>query len=164
MTGPGLHHVAQGVLDLFRAAGWKIATAESCTGGLIAAALTAVAGSSDVVDRGFVTYSNAAKTDLLGVPADLIAGHGAVSAPVAMAMAAGALERSLADVVVSVTGVAGPGGGSDEKPIGTVWFGLADRRCPVRAEHMLFPGDRGAVRLASVLHALALLSRAAHPT
>src|SRR6185295_7840382 len=98
----------------------KVVTAESCTGGLIAAALTAIAGSSDVVDRGFVTYSNEAKREMIGVPWDAILGHGAVSEPVARAMAAGALSRSDADIAVSVTGVAGPGGGSAEKPVGLV--------------------------------------------
>ena len=149
------------MLELFRAAGWTVATAESCTGGLIAAALTEVPGSSDVVDRGFVTYSNAAKTSLLGVPPALILEHGAVSGAVALAMASGALDRSMADVTVSVTGVAGPGGGSEQKPVGTVWFGLAARHGPARAEHMLFPGDRALVRRASVLHAFGMLRQAA---
>src|SRR5579875_2423202 len=111
---------AAALLDALRGRGWRLATAESCTGGLIAAALTHVPGSSDVVDRGFVTYSNEAKADLLGVPPALIAAHGAVSQEVAHAMAAGALARSLADVTVAVTGVAGPGGGSKDKPVGLV--------------------------------------------
>ena len=106
----------------------KLATAESCTGGLIAAVLTAIAGSSDVVERGFVTYSNEAKIELLGVPADLICAVGAVSEPVAQRMADGALLRSHADIVVSVTGVAGPGGGSVEKPVGLVCFGAGAAR------------------------------------
>ena len=145
------------VLDAFRARGWKLATAESCTGGLVAAALTSVAGSSDVVERGFVMYSNEAKTGLLGVPASLIALHGAVSDEVAAAMAAGALAHSLADVAVSVTGVAGPGGGTAQKPVGLVWFGCAVRgRAAMTVSHM-FPGDRTAVRAASVAVAFDLL-------
>ena len=134
-----------------------LATAESCTGGLIAAALTAIAGSSDVVDRGFVTYSNDAKTEMLGVPAALIAAEGAVSAPVARAMAEGALARSRATIAVAVTGIAGPGGSSADKPVGLVWFGLARRGAPAVAERVVFPGDRAAVRAATVAHALALI-------
>ena len=152
---------AAAVLAVLRRAGLTVATAESCTGGLIAAALTAVAGSSDVVDRGFVTYSNAAKAEMLGVPADLIAAHGAVSEPVAARMAGGALDRSAAGVAVAVTGVAGPGGGSAEKPVGLVWFGVARRGGPAWTERAVFPGDRGAVREATVAHAFALLRRAA---
>ena len=120
--------MAEAVLKAGRARGWRVATAESCTGGLVAGALTEIAGSSDVVDRGFVTYSNAAKTALLGVPAAMIEAHGAVSEATARAMAAGALAASEADVAVAITGVAGPGGGSAEKPVGLVWFGLASRQ------------------------------------
>ena len=120
--------LAEAVLAACRAAGLTVATAESCTGGLIAGALTAIAGSSDVVECGFVTYSNAAKTAMLGVPAELIASVGAVSEAVARRMAEGAVARSGADLAVAVTGVAGPGGGSAEKPVGLVWFGLAGRR------------------------------------
>ena len=152
---------AAGVLDALRRVGLTAATAESCTGGLIAAALTAVAGSSDVVDRGFVTYSNAAKAEMLDVPAELIAAHGAVSEPVAARMAEGALRHSGAGVAVAVTGVAGPGGGSAEKPVGLVWFGLARRGGPAWTERVVFPGDRGAVREATVAHALGLLRRVA---
>ena len=148
------------LLAQFRARGWHIATAESCTGGLIAAALTHVPGSSDVVDRGFVTYSNEAKTEMLGVDPALIAAHGAVSQPVAAAMAEGALARSMADVTVAVTGVAGPGGGSAEKPVGTVWFGWAQRGQAAQTERHVLPGDRAAVRAATVLQAFHLLSRA----
>ncbi|MEM8985970.1 MAG: nicotinamide-nucleotide amidohydrolase family protein [Pseudomonadota bacterium] len=151
---------AAAVLAAARARGEKIATAESCTGGLIAAALTDIAGSSDVVDRGFITYSNEAKTELLGVPEDLIARHGAVSAEVARAMADGALARSRADVAVSVTGVAGPGGGTADKPVGLVYFGLARKGAPTRIERRVFPkGDRSFVRLKTVETALGLLSR-----
>lgn len=149
--------LARAVLAAARARGWMVATAESCTGGLIAAALTGIAGSSDVVDRGFVTYSNDAKTAMLGVPAALIEAHGAVSAEVAAAMAAGALQRSRADVAVAVTGIAGPGGGSPSKPVGLVWFGLAARTAGTATEHRIFPGDRAAVRGATVLRALEML-------
>src|SRR5207249_158351 len=112
--------LAKSVLDACRARGWHVATAESCTGGLVAGALTAIAGSSDVVERGFVAYSNEAKSELLGVPAETIASHGAVSAETTAAMAEGAVARSPVDLAVSVTGVAGPGGGSVEKPIGLI--------------------------------------------
>jgi nicotinamide-nucleotide amidase len=151
---------AESLLAACRAAGLKIATAESCTGGLIAAALTAIAGSSDVVDRGFVTYSNAAKTELLGVPATLIASVGAVSEEVAHAMAEGALARAGVDLAVSVTGVAGPGGGSVEKPVGLVWFGRARAGAAAKTLRRVFPGDRAEVRRASVAQALELLRAA----
>jgi nicotinamide-nucleotide amidase len=150
------------VLDLARelkARGHTIATAESCTGGLIAGACTEVSGSSEWFERGFVTYSNAAKTELLGVPVELIAQHGAVSEPVARAMAAGALAHSPAQLAVAVTGVAGPTGGSADKPVGTVWFGWATP-AGTFTEHQRFDGDRAAVRAATVRHALAgLLQR-----
>jgi nicotinamide-nucleotide amidase len=134
-----------------------LATAESCTGGLIAGALTAIAGSSDVVDRGFVTYSIPAKIDMLGVSADLIEQVGAVSREVAEAMAAGALARSQATMTVAVTGIAGPSGGSVEKPVGLVWFGLAARGVAVASERRVFPGDRTAIRAATVAHALGMI-------
>jgi len=157
MLSPPLLHEAESLLAACRARGIRLATAESCTGGLIAAALTAIAGSSDVVERGFVTYSNAAKQELLGVPAELIARVGAVSDEVARAMAEGALARSHADIAVSVTGVAGPTGGSAEKPVGLVCFGLAQRGRPVAGERKVFPGDRTAIRAATVAHAFALI-------
>ncbi len=142
-----------------KARGLMMATAESCTGGLIAGACTEVSGSSEWFERGFVTYSNAAKHELLGVPADVIKRHGAVSEPVARAMAAGALAHACAQLAVAVTGVAGPTGGSAEKPVGTVWFGWATPE-GVSAEHQRFDGDRTAVRQATVRHALAgLLAR-----
>ena len=147
------------MLAALRSAGLMVATAESCTGGLIAGALTEIAGSSDVVDRGFVTYSNEAKTEMLGVPAGLIEAHGAVSEPVARAMAEGALARSRAGVTVSVTGVAGPGGGSADKPVGTVWFGASRRGAGTVSERKVFSGDRSAVREATVRYALELLGR-----
>lgn len=154
--------LAAAVLDAARAQGWRIATAESCTGGLIAGALTGVAGSSDVVDRGFVTYSNEAKQQMLGVSAAGIEKFGAVSAPVAKEMAYGALANSLADVTVSVTGIAGPGGGSPDKPVGLVWFGVAVQGQAPQAEKMEF-GDIGReqVRARTVIHALKLLLSAA---
>ncbi len=142
-----------------RARDWMMASAESCTGGLIAAACTELSGSSDWFERGFVTYSNAAKTDSLGVPAALIEAHGAVSEPVARAMAAGAVAHSAAHCALSVTGVAGPTGGSADKPVGTVWFGWSTP-AGVTTEHRRFDGDRAAVRAQAVRHALAgLLQR-----
>ena len=157
MLNPDILTEAAATLERLRARGLRLATAESCTGGLIAAALTHIPGSSDVVDRGFVTYSNEAKTEMLGVPAALIAANGAVSEPVAAAMAEGAVARSLADVAVAVTGVAGPGGGNAEKPVGLVWFGLARHGQRVWTEHHIFPGDRAAIREATVAMALKLL-------
>jgi nicotinamide-nucleotide amidase len=142
-------------------AGLRVATAESCTGGLVSAAITDVPGSSDVFDRGFVTYSNAAKTDLLGVPAAVIAAHGAVSAETAKAMAEGALAHSLADVAVAVTGVAGPGGGSAEKPVGLVHFACARRGADtVLVERRFGPLARAEIREAAVGQALDLLLEA----
>lgn len=139
--------------DLMLQKGWLLASAESCTGGLISAACTDLAGSSNWFERGFVTYSNAAKTELLGVDAALIAAHGAVSEEVARAMAAGAIARSRAQVAVAVTGVAGPTGGSRAKPVGTVWFGfMLDGQLSSEVQH--FDGDRAAVRHATVQHAL----------
>jgi nicotinamide-nucleotide amidase len=161
MVDPDTLLQAATLLAELRARRFQIATAESCTGGLIAAALTHVPGSSDVVDRGFVTYSNAAKTEMLGVPAGLIDAHGAVSQPVAAAMAEGAVTRSSATIAVSVTGIAGPGGGSADKPVGLVWFGCARRGQPAITERVVFPGDRSAVRAATVAHALALVRRVA---
>jgi len=142
--------------DLLLKKGWMLATAESCTGGLIAGACTELAGSSAWFERGFVSYSNAAKTELLGVDAALIEAHGAVSEPVARAMAEGAIARSTARAAVAVTGVAGPTGGSPEKPVGTVWFGWSvDGQ--VRTERRRFDGDRAAVRAATVHYALQTL-------
>lgn len=142
-----------------RERGWTMASAESCTGGLIAAACTELSGSSDWFERGFVTYSNAAKTDSLGVPAALVGERGAVSEPVARAMATGALAHSAAHCALSVTGVAGPTGGSADKPVGTVWFGWCTP-VGVATEHRHFDGDRAAVRAQAVRHALAgLLQR-----
>jgi len=150
--------LAQSVLDACRARGWRVATAESCTGGLIAGVLTAIAGSSDVVERGFVTYSNAAKSELLGVTPETIAAHGAVSSETAAAMAEGAVDRAPVDLAISAIGVAGPGGGSAAKPVGLVVFGLARRNGPSRTERRVFGGDRSAVRQAAVHTALGLLA------
>lgn len=133
--------------------GWMMSTAESCTGGLIAAHCTALSGSSLWFERGFVTYSNAAKTEMLDVPATLIAAHGAVSESVAQTMAEGAVRRAHAQASVAVTGIAGPTGGSAEKPVGTVWFGWCVDGV-VSAERQCFSGDRQAVREATVVHAL----------
>lgn len=145
--------------DALRSRGQMMATAESCTGGLIAGACTEISGSSDWFERGFVTYSNAAKTELLGVPAALIEAHGAVSEPVVRAMAAGALAHARAQWAVAVTGVAGPTGGSADKPVGTVWFGWATPQ-GVSSQRCQFDGDRAAVRRATVAHALSgLLQR-----
>lgn len=140
--------------DALRASGRHLATAESCTGGLIAAACTGIAGSSDWFERGFVTYSNEAKTEMLGVPAVLIAAHGAVSAEVVRAMAEGALAKSRADLAVAVTGVAGPGGGSRDKPVGTVWFSLARKGGGTDVELLRLHGDRAAIRQQTVAFAL----------
>ena len=140
------------------ARGWMLATAESCTGGLIAAACTDLAGSSNWLERGFVSYSNAAKSELLGVDAALIARHGAVSEPVARAMAQGALQHSTAQCALAVTGIAGPGGGSADKPVGTVWFAWATPQ-GVRSDMQRFDGDRAQVRSATVQHSLAVLLR-----
>ena len=151
------------VADALRGAGLRMATAESCTGGLIAAACTALAGSSDWFERGFVTYSNAAKTELLGVPEALLQAHGAVSEPVARAMALGALERAPVQRSVAVTGIAGPGGAVPGKPVGTVWLAWAWRDAAgapqVSATRLQLDGDRAAVRHATVVAALQALRR-----
>jgi nicotinamide-nucleotide amidase len=156
---PSLEERARAVLKACEAAKATIATAESCTGGLIAAALTAISGSSATVDRGFVTYSNAAKTEMLGVSADLIVRVGAVSEEVARAMAEGALARSPATVTVAVTGIAGPTGGSREKPVGLVHLATTRRDGPTQHHREIFPGDRDAVRLATAITALDMLIR-----
>ena len=153
-----------GVLALasaLRSRGLKIATAESCTGGLIAAACTAVAGSSDWFERGFVTYSNEAKVELLGVPMALIQAHGAVSAEVARAMAGGALARSHAALAVAVTGIAGPSGAMPGKPVGTVWLAVARAGSDAQAELLRLAGDRAAVREQTVQRALLRLLESA---
>ena len=148
--------LVQQIADLLQQKHWMLATAESCTGGMIAAACTDVAGSSAWFERGFVTYSNEAKTDLLGVDASLIATQGAVSQAVVEAMASGAVARSKAQVSVAVTGVAGPGGGTPDKPVGTVWLGWSVGG-QIRSERRQFDGDRAEVRAATVQHALQTL-------
>lgn len=150
--------LAQAIIDKAGAEGMMVASAESCTGGMITAALTDVPGSSAVVERGFVTYTNEAKTEMLGVPASVIVKKGAVSAAVARAMAKGALNNSRADVAVSVTGIAGPSGGTARKPVGLVWFGLADRNGVTRIERRVFAdGSRDFVRTKATETALHLM-------
>ncbi len=149
--------LSQQVIEACRAGGLRLATAESCTGGLIAACLTQVPGASDVLERGFVPYSNQAKTEQLGVSAQLLGDFGAVSAEAARAMAAGALDRSAAQVAVSVTGIAGPGGATADKPLGLVYLGAARRGATVLDRRHRFAGERDAVRLAAVAAALTLL-------
>lgn len=157
-----LHRAATAVLDICRARGLKVATAESCTGGLVAGALTKIAGSSDVVDRGFVTYSNDAKQQMLSVPAATIKDFGAVSRETAEAMARGALDHSGADLAIAITGIAGPGGGSADKPVGLVHFAVASRSGRlVQAEKRYGDIGRTQVRHASVLQALAMLQELA---
>jgi len=154
MFAPELLDKAEKFLAHCRQNNWQVATAESCTGGLIAGLLTSVAGSSDVVDRGFVTYTNEAKQQMLGVPANLFDEVGAVSEQVARAMAEGAIKNSNANISVSVTGIAGPGGATPEKPVGLVHMAVARRDLPTRHERFVFEGDRAAVRLATVEAAL----------
>ncbi len=160
MFAADITEAARALLAAARAQGLRIATAESCTGGLIAAALTSIPGSSDVFERGFVTYSNEAKSEMLGVPAALIAAHGAVSLEVALAMAEGALAHSRADIAVAVTGVAGPGGGAEAKPVGLVHIAAARRGGVCLHEECRF-GDvgRDAVREATLSRALAIVAQ-----
>lgn len=154
---PEITTTAATLLEAYRKAGLHIVTAESCTGGLIAACLTEIAGSSDVVERGFVTYSNESKIELLRVPADALEKHGAVSPHVARAMAEGALAHSRADVAVSVTGIAGPGGATPAKPVGLVYLACQRRGREPLIERHQFHGDRRAVRLAALEAAFELL-------
>ena len=156
MIDDDVYDAAARLLDICRGRRLTVATVESCTGGLVAASLTAVAGSSDVVDRGFVTYTNEAKTELVGVPANLFPRVGAVSEEVARAMAEGGLRFSKADICVGITGVAGPGQ-SESKPAGLVHIAAARRGGKTLHERCMFPGDRGAVRKASVLRAFDLI-------
>jgi nicotinamide-nucleotide amidase len=153
---------AESIIQQCLALGLKVATAESCTGGLVSGALTGISGSSGVVDRGFVTYSNEAKSDLLGVDSALIARDGAVSESVARAMAEGALAHSLADIAVAITGIAGPGGGSDTKPVGLVHFACARKGLPtLHRERRFGEIGRDQVRAAAVMQALDLISEIA---
>lgn len=164
MNDPEIEALAVRVGAALAAGGHLLATAESCTGGWVAAAITSVAGSSAWFERGFVTYSNGAKETMLGVPAATLAEHGAVSEPVAAAMAGGALRHSGAGLALSITGVAGPGGGTPAKPVGMVCFGWAAAGESARVETRVFAGDRNAVRRQAVLHALAgVLALAARP-
>jgi nicotinamide-nucleotide amidase len=156
--GEAIANDVESLAAALKSRGWMLSAAESCTGGLIAAACTSLAGSSDWFERGFVTYSNEAKTDLLGVSAELIAQHGAVSAEVARAMADGAVARSRAHIAVAVTGIAGPSGGSPTKPVGTVWVGIALRGRPAAATLLQLKGDRAAIRQQSVAWALRALN------
>jgi nicotinamide-nucleotide amidase len=159
MSGRALRQRAKRLLDLYRRRGMRVATAESCTGGLVASTLTAIAGSSDVFECSFVTYSNGAKQKLLGVPAEILRRYGAVSAETAAAMAKGALKRSGADCAVSITGIAGPSGGSKQKPVGLVHFAAASRNGKTLARRRLFGNiGRHRVRELSVVEALALLA------
>ena len=148
------------LLERYRKAGRRLSTAESCTGGMVAARLTDIAGSSDVVERGFVTYSNESKIELLGVSAEQLGHYGAVSAQVARAMAEGALAHSRADIAISVTGIAGPGGAVPGKPVGLVYLGLAAKGRETRVERQHFEGDRQMVRAAALDRALELLDSA----
>jgi nicotinamide-nucleotide amidase len=162
MIDAALRRAAKRVLDLCRVRGLRVATAESCTGGLVAAALTEIAGSSDVVDCGFVTYSNDAKRKMLGVPAATLTRHGAVSSETAAAMVKGALKNSQADLAVAITGIAGPGGGSKQKPVGLVYFAAASREGRHLARSRRYGKiGRIRVRLRSVAQALALLEQLA---
>jgi nicotinamide-nucleotide amidase len=156
-----MRELAMQVLAACRRNRLKLATAESCTGGMVAAALTDIAGSSEVVERGFVVYSNQAKTDMLGVPAALVARVGAVSEEVARAMAEGGLARSGAEICVAVTGIAGPGGGTETKPVGLVHIACARKERSTVHERHVFPGDRAAVREASAIRALELVQQCA---
>lgn len=156
MFSEALRKDCEALLSTCRKKGLTLATAESCTGGMISALITAIPGSSSVFERGFVTYSNASKTELLGVDADLISEHGAVSEPVAVAMASGGRIRAKVDICISVTGIAGPDGGTAEKPVGTVYIAVVAGH-EVFAATCQFKGDREAVRLQSVEKALSML-------
>jgi nicotinamide-nucleotide amidase len=158
----GIEEAAARLLDLCRARRMLVSTAESCTGGLVSATLTGIAGSSDVFDRGFVTYSNAAKEDMLGVKASTLRKYGAVSAETATEMVAGALAHSRADVAVAITGIAGPGGGSEDKPVGLVYLAAARRgQTPVVVERRYMDRSRADVREASAIDALSLMTELA---
>ena len=155
--------LAEEVLALCRERHWRLATAESCTGGLVAAALTAIGGASEVVERGFIAYSNNSKMELLGVPAETLAAHGAVSGETAAAMARGTITRAPVDLAVSVTGFAGPSGGTTDKPVGLVYLAVATKDGATRVERRVFTGDRGEIRKAALVLALEMLRDAAQP-
>jgi nicotinamide-nucleotide amidase len=156
MLDIGCQDEASALLQACARRGWRLATAESCTGGLIAAALTAIPGASEIFDRGFITYANEAKQEMLGVAAATLAADGAVSEQTAAAMVRGVLRFSRADLAIAVTGIAGPGGGGPEKPVGLVVFGIARRDGLLQTERALFEGDRAMVRSAAVRRALHL--------
>jgi nicotinamide-nucleotide amidase len=158
---PDCLDLARRLLAACEARGWRLTTAESCTGGLIVACLTEIPGSSAVVERGYVTYDNRAKEEMLGVPPRLLARVGAVSAEVARAMAEGARERADVELAIAVTGIAGPGGATPTKPVGLVHLAVARRGVPPRHLREVFPGDRSAVRLATLVAALELALRVA---
>ena len=151
-----LVQAAQRVLDLGNARGKMVATAESCTGGLIGGAITSLSGSSAVYDRGIISYSNEAKNELLNVPKEILAAHGAVSEQIAIAMVKGLLACSIADIGISVTGVAGPTGGTPEKPVGLVYIGYGSRDGSIKAERCMFDGDRTGIRRQTIIRALEL--------
>lgn len=151
---------ANAILAACKKHGTKLATVESCTGGLLSATLTELPGSSTMFTHGFVTYSNEAKNEMVGVELKLLGQHGAVSEPVARAMAEGALRRSRTDIAVAITGIAGPGGGTEKKPVGTVHFACAATGKPTIHSNKLFEGDRGTIRLAAVNHALDMILEA----
>jgi nicotinamide-nucleotide amidase len=162
MSGPDpLSALAASAGLALKQAGWRLTLAESCTGGWVAKSITDIAGSSAWFERGFVTYSNAAKVELLGVSPVLLAEHGAVSADVVEAMAQGALKASPAELALAVSGIAGPDGGTAEKPVGLVWFAIAVRERAIRSQSHVFQGNRDAVRHAAVTRSLALIAEAA---
>ena len=158
MIDEGLTALATDILEKCRTRGIMVSAAESCTGGLVCAALTAISGSSDVVDRGFVTYTNDAKHEMLGVPKEILGKYGAVSRECAIAMAEGALSRSKASIACSITGIAGPGGGTPDKPVGLVYLACAAKGRPTQHQRLLLAGrDRAQVRLESALAALQMI-------
>jgi nicotinamide-nucleotide amidase len=161
MIPEGASAIAEDILSLCRKKGLSLAVAESCTGGLVAACLTSVPGSSEVFDRGFVTYSNEAKSALLGVPEAVISAHGAVSEEVVRAMAQGCLEKSAAALSAAVTGIAGPGGGTALKPVGLVYLAVARKGRETLCQRHVFPGDRDSVRAQAVKAVLTLLQKQA---
>lgn len=158
MLSDDIFDLAAGIVADFREKGLRLTTAESCTGGLIVAALTSVSGSSEVIDRGFVAYSDAAKVQMLGVPSALLEAHGSVSEQVAKAMAEGAVAAAQADMAIAVTGIAGPNGATPAKPVGLVYIALAARDADTLVERHVFEGNRGDVRRQTVLRALTLLN------
>lgn len=160
MLHPDILERSSEIIQLCLTKKCKVATIESCTGGLISAALTAVSGASEVVDRGFITYSNEAKNQLVGVPVKLIETCGAVSEEVARAMAEGGLKRSIANITISVTGIAGPGGGTETKPVGLVHFACAHENSSTSSYFEVFSGDRSSVREATVLQAFNMIETA----